>query len=336
MSRERKRAPAWQILQQANTGQRDITARFNERLISLRITDKDGIEADELELVLDDHDGQLDIPATGALLVIRIGWEGSPLVGKGQFSIDEMDYRGTPDRLTIRGRGAPVSATLNRKKTRSWHGLTVGQIAATIAAEHGLAQAVSPGLASVSIPHIDQTDETDLNLLTRIAGDIGAAFSLKENRLVMIPAGEGETATGKVMPEAIIPRFDCGTYDWSTQDRSLYTGVEAAWHDTEAAERRTVLVGTDEQVKTLRRTFADQASAQRAADAELKKLLRGEGKLNLTLSDGNPEIGPEWHVRVTGLKQVIDNTPWIVKEATHTINSSGYSTALQMETHHRE
>ena len=328
-----KLKPLWQIVLLSDEGDADITARFSNRLVSLRITDKDGIEADELELVLDDADGKIQIPPTGALLSVRMGWEGLPLVGKGQFSIDELDYSGSPDKLTIRGRGAPVSGTLNHKKARSWHQIKLGEMVDTIAQEHGLTPAISPALAAIELPHIDQTEETDLNLLTRLAQDLGASFSMKEERLIMIPAGQSETVSGKAMPSFDIHHHQCSpSYSWNTTDRTKYTGVEAAWHDPDAAERITVLVGTDTQVKTLRKVYPDQASAQRAAEAELARLIRGEAKLSLTLTIGNPSIGPEAGVTAIGFKPVISTTPWVVKEAAHTITGSGYSTALQMET----
>lgn len=53
---------------------RDITQNFSHRLISLTMTDKRGLEADQLVIQLDDSDGLLDLPARGQ--GCPYGWDG--------------------------------------------------------------------------------------------------------------------------------------------------------------------------------------------------------------------------------------------------------------------
>ncbi|MCK2182369.1 phage late control D family protein, partial [Hafnia paralvei] len=62
----------------------DITANLSHRLLSLTMTDNRGFEADQLDIELDDSDGQLAMPARGAVLSLFLGWKGSALIGKGQ------------------------------------------------------------------------------------------------------------------------------------------------------------------------------------------------------------------------------------------------------------
>ncbi|XHF80608.1 hypothetical protein R3J30_02130 [Xylella fastidiosa subsp. multiplex] len=38
-----------------------------------------------------------------------------------------------------------------------------------MAAEHGMTWAISPSLTGVALPHIDQTEESDINVLLRLA-----------------------------------------------------------------------------------------------------------------------------------------------------------------------
>ena len=47
---------------------------IKDRLISLSLTDKRGLEADELEIVLSDHDGKLSLPTRGAEIRFKGGW----------------------------------------------------------------------------------------------------------------------------------------------------------------------------------------------------------------------------------------------------------------------
>lgn len=81
----------------------DITQNFSDRLISLTMTDNRGFEADQLDIELDDTDGLIELPPRGAKLTLWLGWQGSALLNKGSFTVDEIEHRGAPDTLTIRG-----------------------------------------------------------------------------------------------------------------------------------------------------------------------------------------------------------------------------------------
>lgn len=81
----------------------DITQDFSDRLISLTMTDNRGFETDQLDIELDDTDGQIAMPPRGATLTLWLGWQGSALIKKGTFTVDEIEHKGAPDTLTIRG-----------------------------------------------------------------------------------------------------------------------------------------------------------------------------------------------------------------------------------------
>ncbi|CAC9222307.1 Phage protein D [Pseudomonas aeruginosa] len=53
----------------------DITGTVEQRLISIELTDNRGIEADQLEITLSDHDGLLAIPR--AAPACNCGWAGA-------------------------------------------------------------------------------------------------------------------------------------------------------------------------------------------------------------------------------------------------------------------
>lgn len=52
----------------------DITQKLEKRLLSLTLTDNRGVEADQLDMELDDADGQL--PRRGVVLSLALGWAG--------------------------------------------------------------------------------------------------------------------------------------------------------------------------------------------------------------------------------------------------------------------
>lgn len=85
---------------------RDITGNISDRLMSMTLTDNRGFEADQLDIELNDADGQVGLPVRGAVLTVYIGWKGFALVCKGKFTVDEVEHRGAPDVVTIRARSA--------------------------------------------------------------------------------------------------------------------------------------------------------------------------------------------------------------------------------------
>ncbi|HDC4531042.1 phage late control D family protein [Enterobacter asburiae] len=210
----------------------DITQDFSDRLISLTMTDNRGFEADQLDIELDDTDGQIALPPRGATLTLWLGWQGSALIKKGTFTVDEIEHRGAPDTLTIRGRSADFRGTLNSRREQSWHDTTLGQIVEAIAARNKLTASVADTLKAVDVPHIDQSQESDAVFLSRLAERNGASVSVKAGKLLFLKAGSGKTASGKPIPQMTLERGDGDRHQFAIADREAYTGVSAKWLHT--------------------------------------------------------------------------------------------------------
>ncbi|MET6794430.1 phage late control D family protein [Citrobacter braakii] len=211
---------------------KDITGNISDRLINLSMTDNRGFEADQLDIELDDSDGLVALPIRGAVLSLYLGWKGFALVGKGRFTVDEVEHRGAPDTVTIRARSADFRGTLNSRREESWHDTTLGAIVSAIAARNKLTASVVDSLAGIKIPHIDQSQESDAVFLTRLAERNGGAVSVKAGKLLILKAGSGTTASGKAIPQITIQRSDGDRHQFAIADRGAYTGVTAKWLHT--------------------------------------------------------------------------------------------------------
>lgn len=210
----------------------DITQNFSDRLIGLTMTDNRGFEADQLDIALDDTDGLVELPPRGASLTLWLGWRGSALVNKGSFTVDEIEHRGAPDTLTIRGRSADFRGSLNSRREQSWHDTTLGVIVETIAQRNKLTASVADALKAIAIPHIDQTQESDAAFLSRLAERNGASVSVKAGKLLFLKAGSAMTASGKPIPQMTVERGDGDRHQFAIADREAYTGVTAKWLHT--------------------------------------------------------------------------------------------------------
>ena len=348
---------------------RDITQNFSHRLISLTMTDKRGLEADQLDILLDDSDGLLDLPARGARLSLWLGWEGTPLEEKGDFTIDAIHFRGAPDTLTIQGFSADFRGKLNVRREQSWHDTTIGAIVDTIAQRNQLTASVASGLASIAISHIDQSQETDAAFLSRLAERNGAFVSIKAGKIIFMKAGQAVTASGTPLSLMMIERGDGDKHLFSIADRENYSGVTAKWLQTRDPKQQNTqlsisrqpggqqtgalqhpdaaapvagtagkeqkpqerLVGSAENVFELTTIYASEEQALRAAEAKWRALQRGTVEFSIQLALGRADLFPETPVLVNGFKRVIDEQAWIISEVVHTLNDSGFTTQLKLE-----
>jgi phage protein D len=346
---------------------KDITANIRDRLISLTLTDNRGFDADQLDLELDDADGQLAMPVRGAVIKLYLGWKGQALIGKGEFTVDEVEHHGAPDTMVIRARSVDFRGTLNSRREVSYHDTNLGKVVTQIAERNSLKPMLADGFAALPVAHIDQTQETDTKFLTRLASLYGAVAAIKAGRLLFLRPGSGVTASGKPIPQLTITRQDGDRHTFSIADRGAYTGVTASWLHTKdpkpkkvkvkrvpkekhlralehpAAKKKKAaaktpeapegdyLAGTEDNVFALTTVYATKATAMRAAKAKWDKLQRGVAEFSLTLAMGRADLFPETPVRVSGFKAVIDVQPWIISKVTHSLNGSGYTTALDFE-----
>lgn len=311
----------------------DLTPQIHARLISLSLEETRGDTADQLDLVLSDHDGALALPRKGVKLQLSIGFIGQQgLVNKGSFVVDEVEHSGAPDIVTIRARSADMRESLRVRRDQSWHATTLGTIIKTIAARHRIDQRIAPELASVAVSHIDQTNESDLNFVTRLAKRFDAVATIKAGALLFLPINGSQTASGTRLPTLAITRSSGDSHHYTQSDRDAYTGVRAYWHDGKKANRKGVLVGTKVTPKTLKDTYATEADAMAAAQAEWQRIQRGLATLKLTLAIGVPSLVPQSPVTVQGFKQQIDGTQWLATRVTHKLDDSGLTTEVELET----
>lgn len=92
------------------------------------------------------------------------------------------------------------------KRTQSWHDITLDDTLDTIAKRYGLDPVIGKTLGGIRIGHIDQTEESDLNFLTRLGERYDAIAAVKAGRMLFTTAGEALTASGKTMPTITLTR----------------------------------------------------------------------------------------------------------------------------------
>ena len=315
----------------------DITETMRRRAARVSVSDEDGVESDTLEISLTDHEPlrRIALPRTGAELEVWLGYL-PMLENMGRYVVDEIEMLGPPDEMVIRARSAAHEETeggmveLQSQKTRSWEkGTTLGEMAETIAREHGLEAAVSETLAGNALPHVDQMQESDINLITRVAGWYDGLAKPAGGRLVVVKRGEGKSTTGEDLPAVTLRPGDVTNWSVNLSRREPAGTVIAVWRDLDAASDVEVSVGEGEPVRRLRNTYPDEDTADAAARAEYERTRRMGGTVSMQLP-GRTDLMAEAKLRLTGFREGVDRE-WLITRVSHSVDSGGYQCSLEAE-----
>lgn len=297
---------------------RDITSELKERLSALTLVDQAGAEADRLSLTITDIKGKVTLPVVGAELRVELGYKETGLVSLGTFIIDNVRLYGPPDKMTVNASSANLTASLKEQKSRSFDKKTLEQLVKIIALENGLEPKVDKTLGSSFYEHVDQTEESDLNFLKRLADRLNAVVKVVEGNLVITSKGNGRNISDIKMPEVVITKGGCSFYNMDMSERNLYKSVRAGYRSLDQNETVFKVAGDGVPVFTIRELFADGVKAEAAAMGLLERFTRSSDVLQLKIP-GNPGVRAESNLRLSGFRDGIDGS-WVVSKAVHAFN----------------
>lgn len=329
--------PAYRITANSN----DVTETIKDRFVSLRLTDESGLQSDTLEITLADHlsDEPINLPPTGAELELWLGYDNA-LRKMGLFIVDEIELSGPPDNITIKAKSSVQAVSksgagsqrpmLTQQKTRSWEkGITIGDMAKTIAKEHGLKAAVAADLSAIALPHIDQVSESDIALLTRLVKTYDAVAKPAGGSLVIAKRGSSKSASGKALPAIALNKKQVTTWRVMLSKRLSAGTVIAVYRDLASAQDVEVKAGDGEPVKRLRHTYSTSEEADSAAKSEFMKSGRAGSKLSVTLP-GEQSIIAESPLVLSGFRKSVQ-TNWVITKVEHSLDTNGYVSSIEAE-----
>ncbi|ALR77770.1 phage late control D family protein [[Enterobacter] lignolyticus] len=323
--------------------ERDVTHNFGPRLISLTMTDNRGYEADTVTIRLNDADGLIELPRRGTVIRLYLGYKGFALIGKGSFTVDQITHAGAPDYVEIIAKSANFRGAMNTAREQSWHDTTLGDIAEAIASRNNLTANVFPALAATAIGHIDQSQESDISFITRVAHIYGGEVSVKKDVLLIVKAGSARMGGSQALEPALIHRSDGHTHSFTIADRDAYTGVIATWEDTADPKKQQRKIhlqrkssadytsGDKDNIFLIAKKCGSKEEAIYAAKAEWDRLQREAASFKITLAQARVMLSPDTPVSVRGFKRIIDDHAWNITQLTHSLTSSGFTTSVELE-----
>ena len=311
----------------------NVTERVRRHLVELRVTLTADSASDSLQITLSDAPRVLARPAVERAMRLRLGYAETGLDALGTYYHSETDVDLVPRRLVLRATAADLrsASTLKAPRSRAWQGTTLGQVVADVAAEHGFAARVADELAAAPISHIDQTAESDLHLLLRVARYYDATLKCAGGALVVLRRGAGRSARGGALP---VVRVDAGTAPVlsgrvSWRGRPRYASVQASYHNVSAGTLEHVVAGAGVPRYVIREPRPSRPEALAAARARLARLARQTGTLDLTMT-GEPSLAAEARLITSGWGEGTDGT-WTITRVTHTLGTMGFHSQVSAE-----
>lgn len=309
----------------------DAEVPVGDRLLDLKATSTSDDASDTLELTLDNRGAAVALPPPGGELEAWLGYAPSPRY-LGRFLFADLEVSFPPLRLTLRATAADFgrASTLKAPRTRNWpERTTLGQVAKTLADAHGYRARVAPALAAVAVENLDQSAESDLALLARLAEARGAAAKADARHLLVVPRGAGTTVSGKPLTAAIRPE-DALSARASHRERTRYASATAKYHDLDSGQTETATAGDGEPAFEVRGVRPTRADAEAAAEAALATRTRATAELDLELP-GHPDLAAETRLRLSRDWPEGLAGDWTVTRVAHSLGASGYRTRITAE-----
>lgn len=277
-------------------------ALLNKRLLSWVHVDAAGTESDQLTLTIT-LEGLEGLPSLGGKIGLRVGYLESGLVDKGQFVVTRLTPTLFPLRLTLVAMAAPFSAVdqtgFKQRRSVSHGPTTLGALFRELTSRHGFAPRVAPELALVRIAHIDQSNETDMGFLTRIARIYDAVAKPINELYVLALKGQAKSLSGKVLPTIKLSvttnnrpgdnAFISAVLDENA--RAKYPGCTTSWWDAAAGKVREVNSGIA-PYKTMRQRYQNADDARAAGEGEVRRMMREALKVKIDCP-GHPGLSAE-------------------------------------------
>ncbi|WP_338496318.1 contractile injection system protein, VgrG/Pvc8 family [Pseudomonas sp. WP18] len=309
---------------------KDITALINDRLLSLRTSDKPGMDSDDFELRIDDRDQAVALPTRGAGIEIYLGYTGQALTRLGRYTVDEIELSGPPDTLVIRGKASDMRGSGKTVRSGSWENVPLQQIVRDVAARNGW-QPVCP--VQTKVPRVDQLNESDYNFITRLAKQYDCTAKLADGKLLVMPRQGGQTASGKNLSPVVLRRADLSRYQFRLGDRNTQKAVRTKHQDKKSGALKVVELDNDDlpnglpAVHTDRHIYPNKSAAEQAAKARLAAFNRSSAGVRLEMA-GRTDVFAERSIIVQGIKPGLDGE-YLAEAVEQLFTSSGWTTTVE-------
>ena len=329
----------------------DITKSIRPYLESLTYTDNEADKADDLQIQLQDRDSiwmekwlveAIEAASAAKLnmdaVILRENWLGDGkdmVLPCGEFELDNVVLSGPPALITIKGTSLPFSAPVRQtKKNKAWENTTLSAIANEKAGANGMT-CMYESAYDPFYKRVEQVDASDIDFLSRLCHDAGISLKATSSILVFFD----QVAYEAKSPVITIQKGKAGGYikyklSVGAAD-SQYSSCRVSYVDPATGKCIEATAKIEDYNADAKNNQQLEVTAKVSSKDEAKTLaekhLRLHNKMNRTASltlPGSPEL-------VAGVTVQLEHWggwsgKYIVKKATHKVDSSGYTTKVEL------
>jgi len=294
---------------------KDVTEQLKNNILSISFIDNAGTQSDSIAIKIDG--GEFKRPNKDDKLKLSFGYENEALFFAGTFNI-QTSTRIRNYLLNITATGVDFSLELKQKKSATFENTTLKSICSTIATAHNLK--LKSDFDDCIVENQLQTNESDLNFLTRLADTYNALFSIKNNTLIFIKKNDNN-AINKDLPIFEVDASQVENLSVKYSNKLFYKSCEAKWHDTKENKAKTVVVGDDKPIFSLTGTFKNEADATIKAQAKLSLVNKGIITGNFTMTGA--EIYAGANLKLINTIHNEDDGIYSIKSVKHNFTPTG-------------
>ncbi|MEO1927576.1 MAG: hypothetical protein ABGX26_02690, partial [Nautiliaceae bacterium] len=250
---------------------------------------------------------------------VWLGYKETGLYYCGAFLIQTTEKN--QNSLRVSATSTNFTTEIKKRRNISYENITLCDLVKKIADRNSLKYKCD--FKDVFFKHLAQTDESDLNLLNRIAKIYNATFNIKNDTLIFIK----KQGNGGNLPLFEIDRKNVSSWTIKYANKTLYKSVKATWHDTKENKVKEVVFGNGEPQYVLQNTFKDENEALKRAEGILNFLNSGIVSGNLTIDGMNIIAGAKLKLNDFGE----DDGEYSIKRVTHSLSESGYTIRVEFE-----
>jgi len=316
--------PDYKIVNKASG--KDLTATLRPFIMSVSVTESADNQNDTLSITLN-GEGVNQFPVSGTQLEVFLGYQETGLVSFGVYKVDTKTLTGMPLTLSIKAGASDFTAPLKSQKTRVFDKKPLADILQTIALENSLELQMGASYQGMAVDYLKQEQESDMNLITRLAKEHGANGTVKNGKLVFME----KAVPAKV--QAISPA-DLKDFRMTWTDKPKYDRAIATWHDRnsntpyeEIWDGMAFITDKTGNLARVYRQFNTQTEARNAAKAHWYALKEMQLKASFTMP-GNPLMVSKLGLKLQGFIAEAQDQVLFITSTRHEIKS-GYVTRIE-------
>lgn len=288
------------------------TTNLKDKLLNLVIKDETANFSDELILKIK---GKYERVKYGDIIEVSIFYkEDTNVLTCGSFYV-QSTTRFNDQTLIIHATSTNFLESLKERRSKSYKQLSLAQLCSMLANRHGLT--FKSDVGDIFIEHIDQTNESDLNLLLRLAKQYNLVFNMKEKFLMLLKHEQAleYTVDAKEVEHLRIKHMN----------KTQYKSCKAVWHDMKENLSKEVIVGSGEPCFKIESYFQSPTEAKNIATAKFEQLNQDTIKGHIFAHGLNVHAGGK--LKLTNSFE--DDASYYINRVEHALDGRGWRTEIE-------